>query len=77
MKYTDKDLDELFDNIYEYISKLDAKVTVIKEGLTCIVDLLKRENGCPEPVTLAEKQHGKNTSSGVRRAAKRGNVERS
>lgn len=77
MKYTEEDLDTTFDNIYEYIAKLDAQITVIKEGLTCIVDLLKKENGCQEPVTCAEKKQGKNTLNGAQAAAKHGNKERS
>lgn len=76
MKYTDKDLDTLFDNIYEYLSKLDAKITIIKEGLVCISDLLKKEDTCQEPAKPAAGPAAKNMLNGVPTAEKRGNEKK-
>lgn len=43
VKYTDKVLDELLDDIYARVRKLEAKMNVIIIGLKSISDLLKRE----------------------------------
>lgn len=43
-KYTDKVLDELLDDVYTRMKKLEAQIRAIKIGLRSIADLLKWED---------------------------------